>query len=92
MKRSVILSHNPEYRVEKFDDEILLYAMSSTKGVYLNDTAHLVWEMCGQGHSVEDIVVLLEDAYPDQRHDVRADVLSAVESLKEHNALVSVDG
>lgn len=78
--------------MEKFDDEILLYAMSSTKGVYLNDTAHLVWEMCGQGHSVEDIVVLLEDAYPDQRHDVRADVLSAVESLKEHNALVSVDG
>lgn len=91
MNSSEKLSHNPEYRVEKFDDEILLYAMSSTKGVYLNDTAHLVWQMCGQGHSVEEIVSLLEDAYPAQRQVVRSDVLSAVESLKEHNALVSAD-
>ncbi len=91
MNSSEKLSHNPEYRVEKFDDEILLYAMSSTKGVYLNDTAHLVWQMCGQGHNLEEIVTLLEEAYPEQRDAVRADVLSAVDSLKEHNALVSAD-
>ena len=81
------LRPNPDYRVEKFDDEILLYAISSTSGVYLNDTAHLVWELCGQGKRVEEIVTLLEKAYPAQRDEIRSDVLAAVRSLVDHNAL-----
>ncbi len=35
---------NPEFTVEKFDNEILLYAISKSKGVYLNETAYLVWD------------------------------------------------
>lgn len=85
------LSPNPEYRVEKFDDEILLYAMSSTKGVYLNDTAHLVWELCGQGKSVDEIIAILQGAYPEHKEEIRADVFSAVESLLDHNALLRND-
>jgi len=83
---------NPEYRVEKFDDEVLLYAMSSTKGVYLNDTAHLVWELCGQGKSVDEIVTLLEQAYPEHQVEIRADVILAVQSLTEQNVLVIDNG
>lgn len=92
MNSSEKFSPNPEFRVEKFDDEILLYAVSNTKGVYLNDTAHLVWEMCGQGKSLEEIVTLLENAYPEQKVAIRSDVQSAVQSLVDNNALVINNG
>jgi len=78
---------NPAFKVEKFDNEILLYAVSSTKGIYLNETAYLVWEMCSQDNSIEEIIVLLEEAYPGQNDTIRMDVLAAVESLVENGAL-----
>ena len=79
---------NPAFKVEKFDNEILLYAVSSTKGIYLNETAYLVWEMCSQYNSIEEIIVLLEEAYPGQNDTIRMDVLAAVESLVENGALI----
>jgi len=79
---------NPAFKVEKFDNEILLYAVSSTKGIYLNETAYLVWEMCSQDNSIEEIIVLLEEAYPGQNDTIRMDVLAAVESLVENGALI----
>jgi hypothetical protein len=82
---------NSDYTVEKFDDEILLYAVSTTKGVYLNDTAHLIWEMCTQEQSVEEIILALEKAYPSQLKSIRADVPVAVRSLVESGALIPAD-
>ncbi len=79
---------NPEFKVEKFDDEILLYAVSNTSGVYLNETAYLVWEMCSQDQSVEEIITLLEETYPLQKETIRGDVTAAIESLVEYGALV----
>ena len=82
---------NPEFTVEKFDNEILLYAISKSKGVYLNETAYLVWEMCGKGHSVEEMITLLEEAYPQQKATIEDDVNAAVESLVANEALIGVD-
>lgn len=83
---------NPEFKVEKFDNEILLYAVSNTKGIYLNETAYLVWEMCGKGQSVKDIIDALQEVYPEQADAIGSDVLSAVTSLVENKALVSDNG
>ncbi len=79
---------NPAFKVEKFDNEILLYAVAKTEGVYLNETAHLVWEMCGKDNSVEEIITLLEEAYPLQKESIREDVVAAVDSLVETGALI----
>lgn len=88
MEYSQKFNLNPEFKVEKFDDEILLYAVSNTSGVYLNETAYLVWEMCSQDQSVEEIITLLEETYPLQKETIRGDVTAAIESLVEYGALV----
>ena len=88
MKYSQKFTVNPAFKVEKFDNEILLYSVSNTKGMYLNETAYLVWEMCSKDNSIEEIVVLLEEAYPGQNETIRADVLAAVETLVENGALI----
>lgn len=85
-------SVNPEFKVEKFDNEVLLYAASNTKGIYLNETAYLVWEMCGKGQSVKDIVDALQEVYPEQADAIQSDVLSALKSLVENKALVTDNG
>ncbi len=79
---------NPEFKVEKFDNEILLYAVSNTSGIYLNETAYLVWEMCAQEQTVEEIITLLEDTYPLQKETIREDVSAAITSLVEYGALI----
>ena len=79
---------NPDFKVEKFDNEILLYAVSNTSGVYLNETAYLVWEMCSQGQSVEEIVLLLEETYSHQKETIREDVTVAITSLVDYGALI----
>lgn len=80
---------NSAFRVEKFDNEILLYAVSSSRGVYLNETACLVWEMCAQCHSIDTIITLLEEAYPLQKETICEDVVAAIESLLENGALIA---
>ena len=82
---------NPAFRVEKFDNEILLYAVSNTKGVYLNETAYLIWEMCKKENSLEEIIDLLERAYPEKKETIAADVFEVVKSLLDSEALIVGD-
>lgn len=82
---------NPEFTVEKFDNEILLYAPTDTKAVYLNETAYLIWEICGNKKTVGDIIQLLEEEYPDAKASIRDDVIAAVNTLTDSGALILVD-
>ena len=83
---------NADFSIETFDNEILLYSISDSKGVYLNQTAGLVWELCDKNQSVGEIVALLEAAYPQQKESVRSDVVMAIEALIENGALIKSDG
>lgn len=88
MKNSQRFKLNPEFKIEKFDNEILLYAISSTKGIYLNQTAHLVWELCAQNHSIAEIIAFFQETYPQQKENVRKDVITSIKSLVEAEALI----
>ena len=91
MENSHTFTLNPDFTTEAFDDEILLYAVSTGKGVYLNKTAGLVLEMCGTGQTTEEIISQLQEAFPDQKEDIHQDVESAVQTMLEHGALLSAD-
>lgn len=91
MENSQKFTLNADFTVEKFDNEILMYSVSKSEGVYLNETGYLVWEMCGKGHSVEEIITLLEQAYPQQKETIGDDVRAAIESLLDNGALLRVD-
>jgi hypothetical protein len=91
MKNTQQFTLNPDFATEVFEDEILLYAVATGKGVYLNKTAGLVREMCGKGLIIEEIITLLEETFPDQQENIRQDVESAVQALLEHRALLPAD-
>ncbi len=78
---------NPEYTVEKFDDEILLYTEAGTQAVYLNDAAYAVWQLCKEDMTVGQIIGYLEDAYPRQKDQIRDDVTAALNTLESNNVI-----
>jgi hypothetical protein len=78
---------NPDYKAERFDDEMLLYAVAAGQGVYLNETAFLVWEMCGRGLSAEEMAAQLEAAYPEQQAVIREELAAALASLLENGII-----
>lgn len=82
---------NPDFKEEKFDNEILLYSVLSGKGVYLNETAYLIWQMCGKGLAVKEIIALLEEEYPSQRDVIGDDVLKTIDSLVDDGVIVAAD-
>lgn len=82
---------NPDFRVETFDNEILLYSILNNKGVYLNETAHLVLAMCEKKISLGEIISILQEAFPDQREVIRGDVTAAIECLIKDCLLLAID-
>lgn len=91
MKDSDIPQVNNEYSVEKFDEEILLYTEAGTQAVYLNDAAHAVWLLCKEGLTVGEIIGLLEGHYPDQKEQIREDVIEALTTLESNKVIEFIE-
>lgn len=72
---------NSVYTVEKFDDEILLYSEAGTQAIYLNDAAYAVWLLCKEEMSIGQMIHYLEQVYPDQKKQIRRDVIAALNTL-----------
>jgi len=83
-----IPDQNPEFKLEQFDNEILLYSVTGTTAVYLDETGYLVWCLCSENRSIGEIIALLEEAYPEQRQYIRDDVISVINSLAENRVMV----
>ena len=78
---------NTEFKLERFDNEILLYSITDTRAIYLNETAFIVYGMCSSCLTVGEIIDLLEEAYPEQKGSIRDDVVTALNHLLENGAL-----
>jgi hypothetical protein len=78
---------NPDYKAEQFDEEVLLYSVSAGQGVYLNETAFLVWEMCARGLSVAEMAAQLEAAYPEQQEVIGEELATALDSLLKNGII-----
>jgi hypothetical protein len=80
-------SLNPDYKAEQFDEEVLLYSISAGQGVYLNETAFLVWEMCARGLSAAEMATQLEAAYPEQQEVIGEELAAALDSLLKNGII-----
>lgn len=78
---------NKDFISEAFENEIILYTLSDTKAVYLNETARLVWQLCADQLTVGEMIAQLENAYPDQAAAIREDVLEALDRLSKIGAI-----
>lgn len=69
------------------DGELLLYHPQSTATLYLNNTAALVWQLCDGSRTVEEIVEILSESFPDSGGGMDKDVLDALTSFRDQGAL-----
>ena len=80
-----------EFSEETFDDEVLLYSKTNTQAVYLNDTAHAVWLLCKEQMTVGQIIQDLQGVYPEQKDQIRGDVISALKTLHTNRVITLQD-
>lgn len=78
---------NQQFRLEEMEDEHLLYNPLHMKTVYLNPSATLVWRLCDGDRTVQQIIDLLVESYPESKQQIPADVRDSVTQLVNNQAL-----
>ena len=73
--------------MEELDDEVLLYNPSNNKTLYINKSASIIWQLCNGEQSVEEIIQLIQEAYPGNSDELQDDVLDTLNTLKQNDAV-----
>ena len=85
-----LLKRNDDYRLEEVDGELLLYHPGSTKILYCNETASLIWQLCDGTRGEKEIVRDLSEAYPESADAIEGDVRETLQQLLDNDALKRV--
>jgi hypothetical protein len=75
------------FELEEIDGEILLYSPSSTRSVYLNSTASLIWRLCDGKQSVGEIISQLKEAFPEAQDSMEDDVTHSIQLFVDNDAV-----
>lgn len=76
-----------DYQLEKIDNELLLYHPGKTQIMYCNETASLIWQLCDGQRSVDEIIALLAEAFPEAIDVIAGDVQATLQQFAEHGAI-----
>jgi len=87
MSDSNIYKQNEDCLLEDMDGEMLLYNPSNSTTLHLNGPSVIVWELCDGERSVQEIIDMVKEAYPDQAEQVIEDVKAVIEDLSERKVL-----
>jgi hypothetical protein len=77
----------PAFRLEKIDDELLLYHPSQTTIMYCNPSASLIWQLCDGERTVEEIIALLSTAYEQPVEAMSTEVTTTLRQFHKHRAI-----
>lgn len=88
MDHSTKPKQKPGFHLEAMDGELLLYHLGETKILYLNDTASLIWYLCDGQQTVNQIVALLQNAYPESADTMVADVEDTLRHFLSEGCIV----
>ena len=73
--------------IEEMDGELLLYHQGTRKSIHLNESAAVVWKLCDSQRTVQQIIDVLAEAYPDARSRIQSDVWYSINGLLREGAL-----
>ena len=62
------------FQLEEMDDEFLLFHPGGTQIIQFNQTAAVVWQLCDGQRTVDEIIRLLQEAYPEGAAQIDGDV------------------
>jgi len=75
------------FELEEIDGELLLYSPESTRSIYMNSTASIIWRLCDGQLTVGEIVELLQEAFPEARDSIEQDVIDSIELFISNDAI-----
>ncbi|MCI5163991.1 MAG: PqqD family protein [Candidatus Electrothrix sp. AX5] len=83
IKKKILLE--PDYLLERIDNEVAVYHPTLTTSLYLNETGGLIWALCDGQRSTADIIDILGEIYQESRQQVAKDVINIIARLVENN-------
>ena len=81
------LPQRKDLQEEQVGEELVLYHHASRKSVYLNESGAVVWKLCDGQRTVQQIIDLLAESYPDAKADMAADVWESINNLRREGVL-----
>jgi Coenzyme PQQ synthesis protein D (PqqD) len=82
------VAQNPRFDFLQVEDESILYDTATHNVIYLDAPALVIWRLCDGQRSVAEIASLIEQAYPQSRESIAADVKKTVDALANAGALM----
>ncbi len=79
------------FELEEIDGELLLYSPESTRSIYMNSTASIIWRLCDGKLTIGEITELLKEAFPDATDSIEQDVVDSIELFVSNNAIELAD-
>jgi hypothetical protein len=76
-----------EYQPSIVDGELILFSAKTQREFHLNESSKLVWGLCNGESTVDEIIDLLADAYPEARDKISPDVHNVLNSLYQDGAI-----
>jgi Coenzyme PQQ synthesis protein D (PqqD) len=85
------LLHRPQqssdYRLEIMDGELLLFHPAQTTIISSNSMASLIWQLCDGRRTTQEVINLLQAAYPEAKATIAAEVEVTLRQLARHGAI-----
>jgi hypothetical protein len=87
LRRSSRPRVNSAYRLETLDHEQLLYDPQQARVLACNETASLIWRLSDGQRTIEEIIALLAEAFPEAADTIAGDVEATLEEFARHGAI-----
>ena len=78
---------NESCHMEELDDEVLLYNPTNNKTLYINKSASVIWQLCNGDQTTEEIITMIQAAYPGDKEGLQRDILDTLNSLADNDAV-----
>lgn len=77
----------PGFKLEVVDEEVILFHPAHTSVIHTNRSGGLVWQLCDGVRSVEEIIGLLRQIYPEAASQIAGDVERVLAELTDGGAV-----
>lgn len=78
---------NESCHMEELDDEVLLYNPTNNKTLYINKSASVIWQLCNGQQTTDEIISMIQDAYPGDNDSLKRDILDTLRNLADNDAV-----
>jgi hypothetical protein len=83
-----IYRHEENSILEEMEGEALIYNPSASITLHLNPPSVMIWKLLDGERSVQDLVDMLVEAFPEQAEQIEKDVLDTVTDMVNQRVIV----